>query len=171
MNRARINAYMQLHPVSQDTLASQHVPPDGSHVTNLERKSGPNDYNGPDGAVISAIRGTVRKSSPLTQGCPTGDMRPVRISICFAVIMLYSSTKQAKHLAVSTLARFFDLFHTLPKYEAPCEVVGIMMCSGLAGIQLPAGVRDLSLLHSVQTASCVHPASYPIGTGGKAVGT
>jgi hypothetical protein len=30
----------------------------------------------------------------------------------------------------------------------------------------PAGSRDFSLLHSVQTGSGSHPASYPMGTGG-----
>jgi hypothetical protein len=34
-----------------------------------------------------------------------------------------------------------------------------------AGIQFPAGVR-FSLLHSVQSGSGAHPASYPLGTGG-----
>jgi hypothetical protein len=44
-----------------------------------------------------------------------------------------------------------------------------------AGVRFPAGVRDISLRHSVQTGSGAHPASYPMGTGvsfseGKAAG-
>jgi hypothetical protein len=35
-----------------------------------------------------------------------------------------------------------------------------------AGVRLPVGERDVSLLHSVQTGSGVHPASYPMGIGG-----
>jgi hypothetical protein len=38
------------------------------------------------------------------------------------------------------------------------------------GVKSPAGVRDFSLLHSVQTASGVHPASYPKGTWGSIPG-
>jgi hypothetical protein len=33
------------------------------------------------------------------------------------------------------------------------------------GAQFPARERDYSLLHSVQTGSGVHPASYPMDTG------
>jgi hypothetical protein len=33
-------------------------------------------------------------------------------------------------------------------------------------VQFPAGVRDCSLLHSVQTGSGAHPASYSVGTMG-----
>jgi hypothetical protein len=40
--------------------------------------------------------------------------------------------------------------------------VGIVM----AGVRFPAGTRDFSLLHSVQTGSGAHPASYIMGTGG-----
>jgi hypothetical protein len=35
-----------------------------------------------------------------------------------------------------------------------------------AGVRFPAGVRDIYLLHSVQTSSETHPSSYPMGTGG-----
>jgi hypothetical protein len=35
-----------------------------------------------------------------------------------------------------------------------------------AGVQFPAGERDFSLLHSVQTGSEDHPPSYPMGTEG-----
>jgi hypothetical protein len=42
----------------------------------------------------------------------------------------------------------------------------------MAGVQYPAGARDFSLVHSVETGSGAHPA-YPMGTkasfpGGKA---
>jgi hypothetical protein len=35
----------------------------------------------------------------------------------------------------------------------------------MAGVRLPGGARDFSLLHSVQTAFGAHPASYPMATG------
>jgi hypothetical protein len=35
-----------------------------------------------------------------------------------------------------------------------------------AGVWLPAGIRDLYLLHSAQTGSGAHAASYSVGTGG-----
>jgi hypothetical protein len=38
-----------------------------------------------------------------------------------------------------------------------------------AWVQFPT-VQDFSLLHSVQTGSVAHPASYPVVTGGKAAG-
>jgi hypothetical protein len=33
-------------------------------------------------------------------------------------------------------------------------------------VLFPAGTRDFSELHSIQTGTGAHPASYPIGTGG-----
>jgi hypothetical protein len=36
----------------------------------------------------------------------------------------------------------------------------------MTGVRFPTGERDFSLLHSVQTGSGAHPASYPMGTGG-----
>jgi hypothetical protein len=39
-----------------------------------------------------------------------------------------------------------------------------------AGIWFPAGARDFSLLHSVQTGYAAHPASYPSVTGGSFLG-
>jgi hypothetical protein len=38
--------------------------------------------------------------------------------------------------------------------------------AGRPPARFPAGVRDFSLLHSVQTGSGAHPASHPVGTGG-----
>jgi hypothetical protein len=35
-----------------------------------------------------------------------------------------------------------------------------------AGVRFSAGAKELSLLHSIQTGSGAHPASYPMGTGG-----
>jgi hypothetical protein len=35
-----------------------------------------------------------------------------------------------------------------------------------AKVQFLARARDFSLLHSVQTSSGAHPASYPVGVGG-----
>jgi hypothetical protein len=37
-----------------------------------------------------------------------------------------------------------------------------------AGFRFPAGARDSSCLHSLQTRSVAHSASYTMGTGGKA---
>jgi hypothetical protein len=34
------------------------------------------------------------------------------------------------------------------------------------GVLIPAGARDFSLLHSVQTGSGADPTSYPMSTGG-----
>jgi hypothetical protein len=44
--------------------------------------------------------------------------------------------------------------------------VGIVTGYGLDGPVRFAAVQDFSLLHSVQTDSGAHPASYPMGTGG-----
>jgi hypothetical protein len=35
-----------------------------------------------------------------------------------------------------------------------------------AGVRFPAGAKAFSLLHSVQTGSVAHPASYPMGSMG-----
>jgi hypothetical protein len=44
--------------------------------------------------------------------------------------------------------------------------VGIGTCYGLVGwISIPDRGRDFSLLHSIQTLSGTHPASYPMSTG------
>jgi hypothetical protein len=40
----------------------------------------------------------------------------------------------------------------------------------MTGVLFPAGVRDFSLLHSVQTGSSTHPASYPVGKGTLSLG-
>jgi len=42
----------------------------------------------------------------------------------------------------------------------------------MAGVQFPAGAMlgSFSLRHHVQTGSEVHPASYPMSTGGKVAG-
>jgi hypothetical protein len=40
----------------------------------------------------------------------------------------------------------------------------------VAVVRFPAGAKVLSLLHSVQTGCGAHPASYPMGAGGKAAG-
>jgi hypothetical protein len=45
--------------------------------------------------------------------------------------------------------------------------VGIDMGYGLDGRDsIPVQAKDFSLLHSVQTGSGTHPASYAMGTGG-----
>jgi hypothetical protein len=36
----------------------------------------------------------------------------------------------------------------------------------MARVRFPAGVRDFSLLHSIQTSSEAHPSYYPVGTRG-----
>jgi hypothetical protein len=35
-----------------------------------------------------------------------------------------------------------------------------------AGVRFATGARDFSVIHSIQTSSGAHPASYPMGTGG-----
>jgi hypothetical protein len=48
---------------------------------------------------------------------------------------------------------------------------GVGMAKGWTGrVRCPA-LQDLSLLHSVQTGSEAHPASYLMGAGGKVAGT
>jgi hypothetical protein len=42
--------------------------------------------------------------------------------------------------------------------------VGIALGYWLTGVRSPAGVRDFSLLHRVQTSSGTHPDFYPMGT-------
>jgi hypothetical protein len=50
---------------------------------------------------------------------------------------------------------------------SPDISVGRATGYGLDGrVRFPAGVTDFSLLHSVQTGSEAHPASYTIDTGG-----
>jgi hypothetical protein len=51
------------------------------------------------------------------------------------------------------------------------SAVGIATGYGLdvpreVGVQVPVGSKIFSLLHLVQTGFEVHPASYPMGTGG-----
>jgi hypothetical protein len=42
-----------------------------------------------------------------------------------------------------------------------------MTATGIrARVRFPAGVRDFSLLQSVQTGSEAHPFTYPMSTGG-----
>jgi hypothetical protein len=61
------------------------------------------------------------------------------------------------------------LFRMILKVWSRDSSVGIAM-GWTAGVRFPAGARDSSLLHSAQAGSGSHPASYPIGTGGKAAG-
>jgi hypothetical protein len=42
--------------------------------------------------------------------------------------------------------------------------------SWTAGVRFPAVVRDFSVLHSVQTVSDTHSASYPVGAGAHSPG-
>jgi hypothetical protein len=55
-------------------------------------------------------------------------------------------------------------------YESHDSSVGIATGYGLvdrdSGVLFPSGAGNLSLLHSVQTGSGFHPASYPEDTGG-----
>jgi hypothetical protein len=55
-----------------------------------------------------------------------------------------------------------------------CSSVGIMISYGLedrdSGFRFPAETGN-SLPHRVQPGSSFHPASYSVGTGGKAAGT
>jgi hypothetical protein len=44
--------------------------------------------------------------------------------------------------------------------------LGVAIATGWTALVRFPAVLDLSLLHSVQTGSGAHPASYPMGTGG-----
>jgi hypothetical protein len=46
------------------------------------------------------------------------------------------------------------------------QLVQRLATGWMAGVWFLAGERDVSLLHSIQTGSGFHPASYPVGTGG-----
>jgi hypothetical protein len=68
---------------------------------------------------------------------------------------------------------------TLKIFKSRGSSVGLSAGSGLDdrgwGVRVPAGARNLSLLHRVQTDSGAHPTSYPMGRGcsfpgGKAAG-
>jgi hypothetical protein len=47
---------------------------------------------------------------------------------------------------------------------------GYWLDDRMIGIRFPAGAGNFSLRHRVQTGSGVHPASYPVGTGGSLAG-
>jgi hypothetical protein len=51
------------------------------------------------------------------------------------------------------------------EYQYVAQLVQRRPTGWVAGIRFPTGERDYSLLHSVQTGSGAHPASYPVGTG------
>jgi hypothetical protein len=57
-----------------------------------------------------------------------------------------------------------------PQYESRDSSVGIALGYGLndrgSRGRLPAGAGNFSLHHRVQNGSGIHPASYPMGTGG-----
>jgi hypothetical protein len=46
------------------------------------------------------------------------------------------------------------------------QSVQLLTMGWTAGVRFPSGVRDFSILYSVQIGSGVHPASYPIFTRG-----
>jgi hypothetical protein len=74
----------------------------------------------------------------------------------FTVCSLYSYTQILEYLIRSSMCKF----------ESRDSSVGIATGYGLnARVRFPA-VKDFSLLHSIQTDSGAHPASYPMGTGG-----
>jgi hypothetical protein len=51
-------------------------------------------------------------------------------------------------------------------HECDVKSKGVDIAKGWAArVQFPA-LQDFFLLHSVQTGSGAHPASYPMGTGG-----
>jgi hypothetical protein len=49
-------------------------------------------------------------------------------------------------------------------------VTGYELYDQMIGVQFPAGARNFSLQHHVQTASGAHPASYPMGTRALSLG-
>jgi hypothetical protein len=56
------------------------------------------------------------------------------------------------------------------RYSSVTLVTGYGMDGRGIGVKSPAGAREFSLLHSVQTGSGAHPASYPNGTWGSIPG-
>jgi hypothetical protein len=57
-------------------------------------------------------------------------------------------------------------FSKLNYNYSPIKSVWQYAMSSMAKVQFLAGVRDISLLHSIQTSCGAHPASYPMGTKG-----
>jgi hypothetical protein len=75
---------------------------------------------------------------------------------------------------ISSQTRIIRHLYHLYNHYSSCMLIGIAT-GWTAGVRFPAGARDISLLHSFQTGSGAHPASYPMGTGscfsgGKAAG-
>jgi hypothetical protein len=64
----------------------------------------------------------------------------------------------------------------IKSYDSSFGIATVYKIGGRGiGVRFPASARDFSLLHSVQTGSGAHPASYTMGTrgcfpGGKAAG-
>jgi hypothetical protein len=67
----------------------------------------------------------------------------------------------------STSQKYY--FSTSGYYHISAEIAQLVSrrVSGcMAGVRLPAGSRDISLLHSMKTDSGVYPTPYLTGTGG-----
>jgi hypothetical protein len=62
------------------------------------------------------------------------------------------------------------IFILLNEYGIIAQLAHRRATGWTAGFRFPAGARDLSLLHSVNTGPGAHPASYPMGTRGGAAG-
>jgi hypothetical protein len=65
-----------------------------------------------------------------------------------------------------TFHYFIPVFVRLPRKPGTglAQSVRRWATDWIAGVQFPAGEKDFSLFHSVQTGSAVHLASYPVGT-------
>jgi hypothetical protein len=59
-----------------------------------------------------------------------------------------------------------SLFEAVSRDSSVGIGIGYELENRGTGIRFPAGARDFSVLHSVQTGSGAHPSSYPISTGG-----
>jgi hypothetical protein len=62
-----------------------------------------------------------------------------------------------------------NYFFLLDKHQtgaeiAQCNSAGVR--AGWSGVRVLAGAGNFSLHHFIQAGSVVHPASYPMGTGG-----
>jgi hypothetical protein len=65
---------------------------------------------------------------------------------------------------------YFNSLYERRQEPGVAQTVWCLTTDWTTGVQSPAGAKDYSSKHSVQTDSEAHPASYPIGTGSPFLG-